>query len=195
MLEAAHRHSVPWSRGEIIHTIRPVRVTPIAHGDWADLSTRGSLGYEGGEDSPRSRRASRPRGITATIIPPNTPCRLNYVKPNEASCTPLDENGEPLVDEKTGMALDDVKIHVNKFCPECAEGYTSKSVGDVPPSMRKGGAKQLPSAALAATKAASSEKAVDPRDAKIAKLQKLLAMQGINIDDEEPEESPDFGEI
>lgn len=127
--EAEEGHT-PFKAGSVMELVRPVRVTPVAHGDWADMDTRGSLGWEGGEDSSGSRRTRRPRGITATILKPGTRCRIIKAGKNEAICTPRDEDGSPIIDEKTGNPLDNVKIHINKFCSHCAGAYTAgKGVG------------------------------------------------------------------
>lgn len=111
------------SKGGIATLIRPVRVTPVAHGEWSDMESRGAAGWEGGEDSPLSRRSARPRGITATILQPGTRTRVIAAGKSEAYVTPLDESGDPIVDEQTGMELQRVKVHINKFCDHCAKKY------------------------------------------------------------------------
>jgi len=123
--EAEEGEHMPFKPGSVMELVRPVRVTPVAHGDWADMDTRGVLGYEGGEDSPGSRRASRPRGITATILKPGTRCRITRAGKNEAVCTPIGDGGQPIVDDKTGNPLSNVKVHINKFCPHCAGTYAA----------------------------------------------------------------------
>lgn len=130
-LEAAgpEEDHTPFQAGAVMELVRPVRVTPIAHGDWADMDTRGVLGYEGGEDSPGARREKRPRGITATILKPGTQIRVNKAGKNEALVTPMEADGTPIVDEKTGNPLDSVKVHINKVCPHCAGVYKSGKQG------------------------------------------------------------------
>jgi hypothetical protein len=109
--------------GKMVRLIRPVRVTPVAHGEWSDLDTRGVLGWEGGEDSPGSRRASRPRGITATILKPGTQCKVKKSGKNTAIVEPMEDDGSTVVDAQTGKPLDRVEIHINKFCAHCAGVY------------------------------------------------------------------------
>lgn len=98
--------------GSVATLIRPVRVTPRPDGKW-----------EGGEDSPLSRRGPRPRGSTSTILKPGTECRINKAGKNQAWCTPLDADGGILIDPQTGREIDNVLIHVNKFSQAAADVY------------------------------------------------------------------------
>jgi hypothetical protein len=127
---------IDFQPGKVMKVIRPVRVTPMANG-----------GFEGGEDSPRSRRGVRPRGVTSTILKPGTSCLILRAGKNEAICKPLDDDGEELYDPQTNRLIDQVKIHINKFCPHCANAYASGKTPSTAPTFAAGSIKsQAPKA-------------------------------------------------
>lgn len=103
---------ISFKQGSIMELIRPVRVNPAEFG-----------GFQGGEDSDAARRGPRPRGTTSSILPPGTQCQILRAGKNEAIVHPFDENGESFYDPQTGLEVDAVKIHINKFCPHCANAY------------------------------------------------------------------------
>lgn len=100
--------------GRVMQLIRPVRVTPKPGGGW-----------EGGEDSPGSRRGVRPRGSTSTILKPGTNIRILRAGKNMAQVQPLDDDGSTLVDPQTGQEITSVSVHINKVCAHCAGAYTT----------------------------------------------------------------------
>ena len=104
--------------GDIVETIRDVRITPKAVPKSPGEFVPGE--WEGGEAGPRARRAARPRGVTVTIIPPGTQFKDLKASKNWVTVEPV----EPMFDERTGEDVDAVFMHVNKFCPVRARQYT-----------------------------------------------------------------------
>lgn len=173
----------PFVQGSVMELVRPVRVTPVAHGDWADLESRGALGWEGGEDSPGSRRQTRPRGITATILKPGTSCKILSAGKNDAWCAPMEPDGSLVVDEKTGNPLKRVKIHINKFCGHCAGVY--KAGKPKSPEVRVG------SKAGASTPQPSAASKLD----RIEHLRAMIAQRQAELDALESETGEDTSDI